>query len=163
MSYIIVLLLSLLLPPQLFSHFRRKKEVNTYPRIPRSHLVLSRPLWPGTRCRDGTYHLTPWLRATTAAAGRKGFRGKIIIEVRRETRSSRAHPREERRRIEPGYTLHRGRYGDDNAPLRFPRESLVETQPSIFIVLLAHSSVFSDHSLSSIRDGRLVSTRNLNG
>lgn len=159
MSYIIVLLLSLLLPPQLFSHFRRKKEVNTYPRIPRSHLVLSRPLWPGTRCRDGTYHLTPWLRATTAGAGRKGFRGKIIIEVRRETRSS----REERRRIEPGYTLHRGRYGDDNALLRSPRESLVGTRPSIFIVLLAHSSVFSDHSLSSIRDRRLVSTRNLNG
>lgn len=78
-SYIIVLppsfALSSPLPARLFSHFRRKKEVNTDPRIPRSHLVLSRLLWPNARGRDGTYHLTPWLRAT--AAGRlKGLSRK---------------------------------------------------------------------------------------
>lgn len=89
-SYIIVLpslLPVLLLSPPVFSHFRRKKEVNTDPCIPLSHLVLSRPSWPDAR--DGTYHLTLCGPEPQTQAGRRSFRGKIITEVRR---TFRAHP-----------------------------------------------------------------------
>lgn len=115
MSYIIVLpplssLSVLLLPPGFFLTFEERRKlirilVSRGPIL--SYLVPYGPVPAAATGRIILLHGSE----PRPPAGRRGFRGKIITEVRRDL--GRTRERQQRR---TGYTLHRGRYGDDNAP-----------------------------------------------
>lgn len=82
-----------------FPRFRRKRgRVNTDPRIPRSHLVLSRPLWPGAR--DGYVSSYSVARVAAGVNGGAKFSRKSngrcekkagLLRYRPVIRGNRAH------------------------------------------------------------------------